>query len=131
MSFETIFPEIFKLCIIPLLGILTAYFVSFIKSKCNEIIEKSDNDLLNKYINLLGETISVCVTATNQTYVESLKKQGAFDKEAQKTALQQTLNSVLAILGEDARKYLTTVYGDLSALITQKIEAEIHNSKQG
>ena len=129
MSFETLIPQIFQLCIIPLLGILTAYLVSFIKSKKDKLIEESDNELLNKYINLLGETISVCVTATNQTYVESLKKQGAFDLEAQKIALQQTLNSVLSILSQDAQRYLTTAYGDLSAFITQKIEAEVHKSK--
>ena len=35
---------------------------------------------------MLSETITKCVVATNQTYVETLKKQGKFDKEAQKIA---------------------------------------------
>ena len=41
---------------------------------------------LNKYLKMLSETITKCVIATNQTYVETLKKQGKFDEEAQKIA---------------------------------------------
>jgi hypothetical protein len=35
---------------------------------------------------MLNRTITECVIATNQTYVETLKQQGKFDEEAQKIA---------------------------------------------
>jgi hypothetical protein len=35
---------------------------------------------------MLTDTITKCVIATNQTYVETLKKEGKFDLEAQEVA---------------------------------------------
>jgi hypothetical protein len=49
-----------------------------------------DNELADKYVQMLTDTITACVIATNQTYVEPLKKQGKFDAEAQKHAFELT-----------------------------------------
>lgn len=121
--------EILEVCVIPLLGILTAYIVKFINAKSDEIQNKVENDTVDKYIALLGDTISACVIATNQTYVEALKKGNAFTKEAQEEAFRQTYEAVMSVLTDDAKKYLTAVYGDLTAYITNKIEAEVNLSK--
>jgi hypothetical protein len=58
-----------------------------------------------------------------------LKKQGSFDAEAQKVAFQKTLDAVLAILSEDAKEYLATLYGDATAYLTTRIEAEVKLQK--
>ena len=121
--------EILEVCVIPLLGILTAYIVKFINAKSDEIQNKVENDTVDKYIALLGDTISACVIATNQTYVEALKKDNAFTKEAQEEAFRQTYEAVMSVLTDDAKKYLAAVYGDLTAYITNKIEAEVNLSK--
>ena len=121
--------QIFELCIVPLLGILTAYIVSYIRAKINELTEISKNDTLDKYLNMLGETVSKCVIATNQTYVETLKKQGKFDAEAQKTAFTMTLSAVMNIMGEEAIHYLNEACGDLSLYISNLIEAEVKSQK--
>ena len=78
--------EIFEVCILPLLGILTAYAVRYIQAKKEEIVVNTDHQLMQKYVSMLADTITDCVIATNQTYVEALKGQNAFDKEAQKQA---------------------------------------------
>ena len=83
-----------------------------------------------KYIEMLSNTICECVIATNQTYVDSLKAQGKFDAEAQKKAFEMTYNSVINILTEDAKVYLTSIYGDLTAYITNMIEAEVNKNKK-
>lgn len=121
--------EILEVCIIPLLGILTAYAVKFIKIKGDEITKKTNNEMANKYIALLATTISDCVVATNQTYVEALKKENAFTKEAQEEAFRLTYEAVMNVLTDDAKHYLTAIYGDLTAAITTKIEAEVNLSK--
>ena len=121
--------QIFELCIVPLLGILTAYIVSYIRAKTNELTEISQNDTLDKYLNMLGETVSKCVIATNQTYVETLKKQGKFDAEAQKTAFTMTLSAVMNIMGEEAIHYLNEACGDLSLYISNLLEAEVKSQK--
>jgi hypothetical protein len=36
-----------------------------------------------------------------------------------------TFDAVMAVLTEDAKEYLTAIYGDLTAFITTKIEAEV------
>lgn len=124
-----ILKEIFEICIIPLLGVLTTYLIVYIKTKRNELIQSTNNDLAKKYIDLLSQTISDCVIATNQTYVEALKKEGKFDVEAQKEAFNKTFNKVLEILGDDVKDYLQEFYGDLNLLISQKIESEVNTTK--
>ena len=121
--------DIFELCIIPLLGIVTAYLVKYFEMKTKEISDTRDNDLEKKYINMLNDTITDCVIATTQTYVDSLKKQGNFDIEAQKVAFNMTYESVMKLLTEEATEYLNSAVGDLNLYITQKIEAEVNLNK--
>ena len=64
-----------------------------------------------------------------QDYVEALKKDKIFDADAQKEALQMTLDAVMNILTDEAKVYLTEAYGDLNAYIVQKIEAEVNMTK--
>ena len=129
MEWMTLLYQIFELCVIPLLGVLTMYLVQYIKMKSQEIADKTDSDLADKYIQMLTDTITTCVIATNQTYVESLKKQGKFDAEAQKEAFNLTYNAVMAVLTDEAKHYLAAIYGDLTAYITTRIEAEVNVSK--
>lgn len=121
--------QIMEVVVIPLLGVLTAYIVKLVNTKISEISEKRENELEKKYLDMLGETITDCVIATTQTYVDSLKKKGEFTIEAQKEAFNQTYDAVMAILSEDAKEYLTSAVGDLNLYITQKIEAEVKVNK--
>ena len=121
--------QIFEVCIVPLFGVLTVYITSLIQKKTQEITKEADNEIANKYINLLSETITQCVIATNQTYVESLKKSGSFDAEAQKEAFRRTYESVMNILTVEAKQYLANIYGDLDKYITSKIESEVNINK--
>ena len=125
-----IIQDIWQICIIPILGILTAFIVKFLKTKSEEILGKVDNDIAKKYIYLITDTITNCVIATNQTYVDSLKKEGKFDEEAQKIAFEKTLNAVLAILSEDAKTYIKETTGDLNTYLSQMIEAEVSKNKK-
>ena len=121
--------QIFEVCLIPLLGILTAYFVRFISAKLDEISTTRENATEKKYIEMLNNTITDCVMATTQTYVDSLKKQGAFDAEAQKAAFSMTYEAVIKLLTDEATEYLNEAVGDLNLYITQKIEAEVNLNK--
>ena len=129
MNVLNLLTEIFEVCIIPLLGVLTAYLVSYIRVKSEDLANKTENELADKYIQMLAETISDCVIATNQTYVENLKKDNLFTAEAQKEAFAKTYEAVINILTDEAKDYLTEVYGDLTTYITMKIEAEVNLSK--
>lgn len=115
-----------EIVIIPLLGVLTVYIVTLLKAKTKEITDKIENDKADKYIYMLSDTITKCVIATNQTYVDSLKKDKAFTKEAQQEALKMTADAVLAILSDEAKAYLPTIVGDLNTYIITQIESEVN-----
>lgn len=129
MTWLPILAQIFEVCVVPLLGVLVAYLVNYIKTKSTELTEKSKSETMDKYINMLAKTIEDCVVATNQTYVSSLKKDNLFTAEAQKEAFQKTYDAVMNVLTDDAKEYLSEAYGDLNTYITQKIEAEVAFSK--
>ena len=125
----TLIAEIFEVCLIPLLGVLTAYFVKWVNVKSAELSTKVDNENQAKYLTMLNNTITDCVIATTQTYVDSLKKQGAFDAEAQKVAFTMTYEAVVKLLTDEATEYLNEAVGDLQLYITQKIESEVNLNK--
>lgn len=129
MNWMEMLQQIFQVCIIPLLGVLTAYLVKYIQVKAEEIKTTTDNELTKKYVDMLAKTISDCVIATNQTYVDNMKKENAFDAEAQRHAFQITYAAVLNLLTDEAKVYLEAFYGDLNGYITNKIEAEVNWNK--
>lgn len=129
MNYTQLIADIFQVCIIPLLGVLTAFFVKWVNAKSAEIKTNIDDATLKKYMDMLTQTITDCVIATNQTYVESLKAQGKFDADAQKKAFELTSSAVMEILSADAQEYLSSAVGDLNAYITKKIEAEVNANK--
>lgn len=116
---------IFEIAIVPILGAITVYVITWIKAKKQELASKADDEMAKKYLDLLENTIIECVLATNQTYVDALKEEGKFDAEAHKKAFQLTYDAVMAILTEDAQKYLCETVNDLTAYITNKIEAQV------
>ena len=129
MAINELITTIFQVCIIPLLGVLTTFLVKWLQIKSNELQIKMDNDVADKYMAMLTNTITECVLATNQTYVEALKQQNKFDLEAQKIAFDKTSEAVMTILTEDAKEYLESAVGDLELFIRQKIEAEVNLNK--
>ena len=121
--------QLFEIVLIPLLGVLVTFFVKWVNAKSAEIAVSTDDVLMNKYLSMLTTTITDCVIATNQTYVDSLKVEGKFDAEAQKKAFSLTCNAVLSILTDDAKKYLSESLGDLESYITSKIESQVKLQK--
>ena len=129
MEYTILISNIFQVCIIPLLGVLTTFFMKWVNAKSAEIQANINDATLKKYMEMLTSTITDCVIATNQTYVESLKAQGKFDTAAQQRAFELTSEAVMEILSEDAKIYLASAVGDLNAYITKKIEAEVNINK--
>lgn len=124
---QNLINQLFQVCLIPMLGALTTFIVIWIKAKSAELQKKTNNDILNKYVQMATDTITNCVIATNQTYVNSLKEQGKFDEAAQKEAFQRTYQAVLLILSDDAKEYLNNAFGDLNKYLQEKIEATVNN----
>ena len=129
MDYLWFLQEIFTVVIIPLLGVLTVFIIKCVNSYSNKIKEQTGNELIQKYIGILNDIIITCVIATNQTYVEALKKEGKFDLEAQKKAFEMTYEAVKEILSEEILDVLSVVYEDIEVYIKEQIEFAVNVDK--
>lgn len=129
MNWMELLKQIFELVVYPVLGIGGIYLTYLISVKIKELKQKTNDNTAKKYLDMLNDTITSAVLATTQTYVESLKKQGEFNLEAQKVAFQQTYDAVMKVLTDDAKKYIVEVVGDLETYVTNRIEAEVKINK--
>lgn len=87
------------------------------------------SETANKYLELAEKLVTDCVMATNQTYVDSLKSNGAFDKEAWTTAFEKSKNKVLKLLSEAQKEVIVEVYGDLETWVNTQIECKVKELK--
>ena len=129
MEYNELLTTITQTIIIPLLIALVGYAVKWINAKANEIKANTDNAYVQKYVEMLRETITTNVIAVNQTYVDALKEQNAFTKEAQEEAFRRVYEAVMTSLTEEAYLYLETIIGDLQDYITAEIEATVKEYK--
>ena len=116
-------------CLGVIITALGAYVVTYINKKKEEINQNISSEKGKKYVNMVSDTIIKCVIATNQTYVDALKKENAFTPEAQKEAFNRTFNNVMSILSEDCLLYLESITNDAEEYIKNQIEAEVRLNK--
>lgn len=114
----------------PVLIAVGGLLVYSVKKGIQYLQEKLDNECATKYLEMAKETIITCVTATNQSYVDSLKNNGAFDKNAWVTAFEKSKNNVLKLLSETQKEVISEIYGDVDAWINTQIEATVRQLKQ-
>ena len=130
MELQELLTTITQMVFIPLLIALTGYAVKWINAKANSLKANTKNEYAQKYIDMLNDTITASVIAVNQTYVDALKDQNAFTKEAQEEAFKRVYETVMLSLTEEADKYLSEIIGDLNAYITAKIEEQVKINKK-
>ena len=86
MDWMEVLEQVFELIIYNVLSIAGVYLTYLISTKIKELKQKTADETAKKYLDMLDSTIQNAVLATTQTYVDTLKKQGKFDMEAQKVA---------------------------------------------
>ena len=111
---------------------LAKYICSVINQKINEIqisTELKQYEKLNQYLDSAQEAISNVVLTITQTYVETLKKQGCFNKAAQMEAKNRAVTMAKQLLTEESQKAIIAVYGDLNVYLDTAIEALVQFNK--
>lgn len=109
--------------------VATAYLVAFLKKKSAQAQAQIENDTAKHYLDEITNAVATAVSATSQTYVDALKKDNAFTKEAQLEALNKAKDTALAILSPAAAQFIAEVYGDLGSFLTAKIEEAVRVQK--
>ena len=105
--------------VLPLISIAGAKLIQFINSKIKN----------NKAADLLTTATTIVINAVRsvfQTYVEALKKEGSFNKDAQIIALNKAKDIALTQMTDDVKDYLVTTYGSLDSWLDTNIEATIN-----
>ena len=105
--------------VLPLISIAGAKLIQFINSKIKN----------NKAADLLTTATTIVINAVRsvfQTYVEALKKEGSFNKDAQVIALNKAKDIALTQMTDDVKDYLVTTYGSLDTWLDTNIEATIN-----
>lgn len=127
--FKEILEILMKVVIIPAIPVLAKYAVDAMKEWSDHKALEAENKVVAEYLMDINDIISQAVICTTQTYVESLKAQGKFDAKAQKIAFENTKNTVMKLLAEDAVDFIADMYGDVDLWLNTKIEQMVSETK--
>lgn len=108
--------------ILPLISMVGGKLINWLSAKIKN--EKAGN--------LIGTATEIVINAVKsvfQTYVDSLKKEGKFDKESQLIALNKAKDVAISQMTEEVKKFIRDNYGDLDAWLNTQIEATIDTLK--
>lgn len=109
--------------VIPLITLLGTKLIQWINSKVN-------NSTAAALLTTATSIVLSAVQSVFQTYVDSLKKSGTFDAEAQTIALTKAKDTALSQMTDDVKDYITKTYGDLDNWLTTQIESTINSLKK-
>ena len=129
MDWNKLLMDILFLAITVVLPIITRYIIVFINTKIAEKTAKIEDENLKKYIEAATQAVSLAVISVQQTYTDSMKASGKFDKEAAIVAKRLALNKAKSIITAESKKYVEMLYGDFESWIDQSIETMVRESK--
>ena len=95
----------------------------------NWLNAKIKDQALATFVTKITIIVTDAVKAIYQEFVEVLKKDGKFDKEAQEEAKRRAICIINGQLTKDMKKFITENFGDIEEWIGKKIEAVIYNLK--
>ncbi len=134
MDVLEIFKEIAYLIIIGAGTAIVGYGLNIINNKIDKEQENNDKlaeqEKINYWIDEGQRIITDAVKYVSQTYVDSLKKAGAFTKEAQVEAKEKCIERIRSLLSTEGRAYLTKIYKNLDLYIDTKLEAAVSDNKK-
>ena len=129
MDNTSIFREVMYIIITVLLPVVVKYLAAYINQKQKNLVSQIENEKTKPYIDSAITAITAAVVSVNQTYVDSLKKNGEFTPESQKEAYTIAKEKALAMISEDAKQAIATVYGDVDSFIDAFIESKVKENK--
>ncbi len=126
---KEILTTLVQVVVIPAIPVLVTYLVKYLKAKAEQTTTRINNELIRTYLQEATDAVLQAVTYTAQTYVDTLKKQGKFDKEAQKIAFNTAKDIALKLLTDEAKQMIEDLYGDLMLWLETKIEQTVNEQK--
>lgn len=130
MDYKELLQQIMYIVITAILPLLTGYTIKFIKAKVEENSEKLNDERIESYVVSAVDIITDAIKNVNQVYVDSLKKSGKFDAEAQETAKNMAIQKAKELISEDSKKAIEILYNDFDSFLDTKVESIVRDEKQ-
>lgn len=125
-----LFREILYVVIIGVVPILTKYFIAQLTAEKERLTKQMDNSAFNNSFAIAFDICSLVVDYVQQTYVDSLKASGKFDKDAQLKAKESCVAIIKKLMNDEIKDFISVTYGDLDTWIVTTIESIIHKNKE-
>lgn len=122
--------ELFYILITAAVPVLTTYVCKFLYAKWTEGQVKIKNDKMSNTLDNVVTMVLDVVEATNQTFVDELKKKGEFTEESAAEAFKISKDRALTMLSVEAAEIITEVYGDIDVYLDTLIEATVKQLKK-
>ena len=87
------------------------------------------NDKLKHLVNRGEEFVKKSVAMVQQTFVDSLKKEGKFDKDAQREAFRMAYETWMEMASEEVKEAIMEQTGNIDTWLNTMIEAQIYTDK--
>ncbi len=122
--------NIIETCVLtPLLIAISSFIIAFLHKQTIELQEKIKDEKVKGLLNTANGIVEQAVTTVTQTYVDGLKSEGTFDKDAQNEAFNKAKDSINTLFTQDIVNAIQNNYGDFDEWITTKIEESISKNK--
>lgn len=122
MDWNTVLINLANIAFYVFLMYLIPQLFQLIKSKLNY-------DKANKYLDKAESLVSDCVKMVNQTFVDSLKKEGKFDASAQKLAFTMCAEKVEKLISNEMKNAVALAYNDFNEWLSTTIDAKVADAK--
>ena len=115
--------------LIPLLVTIITICICMMTSKVAKDTARLAPSKYSEIIYALENIVNKAVITTNQTFVNELKKQGKFGKEAMQEAYSKTFNSIAESLSQSFFEYIDEEAIDIDTLLKNMIETSVNWNK--
>lgn len=133
MEFSEVLNYILYIVLTAILPVIATYTVNLIKTKIKEsniIANVTQNENISKIIENAFSDVMDAVLYINQIYVDALKSNGKFDKDAQKNAFNRAYTEALNMISDESKKVIEQTYGSFDKWLKLKIETSVNMAKR-
>lgn len=133
MEFSEVLNYILYIVLTAILPVAATYTVNLIKTKIKEsnvIANATQNENITKIIENAFSDVMDAVLYINQIYVDALKLNGKFDKDAQKNAFNRAYTEALNMISNESKRVIEQTYGSFDKWLKLKIETSVNLAKK-
>ena len=133
MEFSEMLNYVLYIVLTVILPVVAKYAVALIKTKIHEsniIMDATHNEDLGRIVEGALSDVMDAVLYINQIYVDSLKSNGIFDKEAQEKAFNRAYVEAMNMISDEAKKVIEGLYGSFDKWLKLKIESSVNMTKK-